>query len=467
MRLRRVGFALVEVAIRRRHGRARAAAFLRTRTGSILLVTITMETAPQADAATVWELKQLVIYWCLPEFMILSPFNLLLFAQRAIAHGLKSRGRPDGGAVGAAIGKRLLQSKNVLHLVALCGLLASPSIAQEIPRAEIPVMVGLYVSPPFVVQEHDRFTGMAVELWESLAATQGLRSEYRSFPTVRALIDAAASGDIDVAVTNLTITQDRALRIDFTHPWFDAGLRIMVNDHQGTRFSDIVGGLKESGYLRAYAWLALFIAAATLLLTVFDRRFYPDFPRRWRDGTAESFFSIMSVVAGRPSGRQNIFGWIGRLWQGLWLVFGIAVLAYVTSSVTSVMTTLSLTNQINSLADLPGRAVGVFTGSVSEAFARSSGFDLHSFANIDEAAAALRDGSIAAIVGDAPVLEYYSHTHPEHGVRVVGGIFEPDKYGFGLAHNSSLTRPLTVELLGAHERGTVEELHVKYFGESP
>ena len=116
------------------------------------------------------------------------------------------------------------------------------------------------------------------------------------------------------------------------------------------------------------------------------------------------------------------------------------MLAYVTSSVTSVMTTLSLTNQINSLADLPGKSVGVFTGSVSEDFARHSGFDLHSFANIDEAVAALLDGSVDAIVGDAPCSSITAHTHPENGVEVIGGIFEPDKYGFGLTLNSPLTQ---------------------------
>ena len=34
---------------------------------------------------------------------------------------------------------------------------------------------------------------------------------------------------------------------------------------------------------------------------------------------------------------------------------------------------------------------------------------------------ALRDGSIDAIVADAPVLEYYAHTHPEERVDVIGG----------------------------------------------
>lgn len=359
-------------------------------------------------------------------------------------------------------------AKNALYLVMLWLLLsAGGSFAQELPDARQPVRVGVYVSPPFVIQEKDHFTGMAIELWQALADAQGLQSQYQSFPTVRALIDATASGKVDIAVTNLTITQGRAQRIDFTYPWFDAGLRIMVDEHQGTGFLEVVSGLSQSGFLRAYAWIAFVVLAATVMLTLFDRRFDPNFPRRWRDGAAESFFAVMSVAAGKASGRKNAFGWVGRVWQGLWLVCGIAVLAFVTSSVTSVMTTLSLTNQINSLTDLPGKAVGVFAGSVSEEFARRSGLDVYSFPNIDEAVAALKDGDIAAIVGDAPVLEFYSHSHPEQRVDVIGGIFEPDKYGFGLPLNSPSTRRLTVELIGAHERGLVEQLHDKYFGDSP
>ena len=359
-------------------------------------------------------------------------------------------------------------SRSAIWLALLCSLLAvTSSFAQETAQAKQPVRVGLFISPPFVMQQQGRFTGMAIELWESIAGSQGIQSEYRPFPTIRALIDAAANGEIDVAVTNLTITQGRAQRIDFTHPWFDGGQRIMVNEHQGTSLLDVVAGLRDAGFLRAYAWLAFVIATATVSLTIFDRKFDPAFPRRWREGVAESFFSVMSVAAGKASGRKNIFGWVGRIWQGLWLIFGIAVLAYVTSSVTSVMTTLSLTNQISSLADLPGKTVGVFAGSVSEDFARDSGFDRQSFSNIDEAVAALHDGTIDAIVGDAPVLEYYAHNHPEGRVDVIGGLFEPDKYGFGLTRNSPLTRQLTVEILGAHEHGVVEELHAKYFGESP
>jgi polar amino acid transport system substrate-binding protein len=329
--------------------------------------------------------------------------------------------------------------------------------AQDAPTEPQPLKVGLYLSPPFVMEDDGRYTGMAVELWEALAADLDLQSDYEVLPTFRELVRATSAGDLDVAVTNLTITQERAERIDFTHPWYDAGLRIMINQDRGTGFREVVAGLHESGYLRSYAWLAFVVVVATALLTLFDRRFDKDFPRRWREGIAESFYAVMSVATSGRAARKNLFGWVGRIWQALWLVCGVAVLAYITSTVTSVMTTLSLTNQIHSLADLPGKTVGVFTGSVAEEFAQTSALRERSFANIDEAVTALRDGGIAAIVGDAPVLEYYAESHPDVPVAVVGPIFEPDKYGFGLTLGSELTRPLTVELLGAHESGLLDE----------
>lgn len=326
--------------------------------------------------------------------------------------------------------------------------------------------VGVYLSPPFVMKEGDRYTGMAIDLWEQLSSELDLQSEYVELDTYSALVDATADGEVDVAVTNLTITRSRVERIDFTQPWFDAGLRIMVRREQGSSFRELVVGLRESGHLKAYAWIAFVIVIATALLTVFDRRFDKNFPRRWRDGAAESFYTVMSVTtSGKMPSRKNLFGWIGRIWQGMWLVCGIAVLAYVTSSVTSVMTTLSLTNQINSVADLPGRPVGVQTGSVAEEYAGDVGLDTHSYAHIEDAVEALLEGRITAIIGDAPVLEYHAHVNPAQPVSVVGPIFRPDKYGFGLSQHNELTRPLTVEVISARRGGLAEELRARYFGD--
>lgn len=327
------------------------------------------------------------------------------------------------------------------------------------------LVVGVLASPPFVIENNGKFTGLAIDLWEELASENEWQFGYRKYETFRELLDATESGQVDLAMTNITITQQRALKVDFTQPWFDGGMRLMVSTEQGTGFRGVLKGLAQAGFITAYAWIALVIVLTTALLTLFDRRFDTSFPTRWRDGVAESFFTVMSVVtSGRPPSRKNLFGWIGRIWQALWLVCGIAVLAFVTSSVTSVMTTLSLSNQISSVNDLDGRPVGVLIGTVEEDYAHEQGLAVRSYSGLTNATAALLDGEVTAIIADAPVLEYYAHTNPDVPVSVVGRLFERDKYGFALPRHSPLTRDVTLAVLGAVDAGRIEELEARYFG---
>lgn len=386
----------------------------------------------------------------------------------------------------------------VLLFTLLYALLCAGALrAEETPPAapakggeRAVLQVGIYESPPFVMGDTGGDmgggdtaksdtgkgdtggggnapapTGMAIDLWDYLAKAEGIDFEYLSFDTYRDLVDAISSGGIDVAVSNLTITRARAERADFTQPWFDGGMRIMVPSTSDTSFLGFVTALREAGHLRLYLWIAGSILFGSVALTIFDRRFNPGFPARWRDGFAESFYNVMSLATtGKMPSRAHLFGWLGRIWQALWLVCGVAILAYATSSITSVMTTLALTGQINSLADLPGRSVGVLSGSVAEPLARAEGMRVRTYARIGEAAEALRAGEIDAVVADAPVLEYHAFSHPEAGLRVVGPRFEPDKYGFALPRGDDLTKRLTLQILDAQESGKLEALRETYFG---
>src|SRR5690606_8378018 len=67
------------------------------------------------------------------------------------------------------------------------------------------------------------------------------------------------------------------------------------------------------------------------------------------------------------------------------------------------------------------------TGTVQEDYARNEGLRTRSYSSLDEAVGALLNGDMAAIIHDAPVLEYYAHTHRDQPVEVVGRLFEKDK----------------------------------------
>lgn len=346
-----------------------------------------------------------------------------------------------------------------------CLLVSSTANAQaQLPEARL-VTVGVYVSPPFIIAEKNRYDGMATDLWEAVAGDLHLGTQYVSYPTLRELVDATRNGEVDAAVTNLTITSARAQLLAFTQPWYDAGLRLMVPSVSPSGFDRILSGLSDAGHLRAYGWLLTVIAVATIGFTLFDRKFDPEFPKRWREGAAESFHNVISIATnGKTSGRKNLFGWIGRIWQAVWMLVGVGTIAYVTSSVTSVMTTVAIERGIHSIADLPGKTVGVFQGSASEEFIAARGIGSRSYQDIDAAVSAMNDGDIDAIVGDAPVLEFYVNSKPSEDVATVGKIFHPDKYGFAFPVGSDLAQPVTLQLLKRMEDGTVEKLRNRYFG---
>lgn len=324
--------------------------------------------------------------------------------------------------------------------------------------------VGVYVSPPFVVKtDKEEFSGMAIDLWEVAAGNLGWQYQYHEVATYDGLVEGLEKGELDVVVTNITITQERARRMDFTHPWYDAGMRLMVPKVAGR--GRLLDGLREGGHLRVYVALAVAVLLATWLLTVVDRKYDREFTRQWREGLAESFNHVVSIIVSGKTSHKNIFGPLGRVISAIWLLCGVALVAYITSSVTSVMTAESIKGQINGVSDLKGRVVGVAAGSTGEKFAIDAGLASLRHKGVGDAARALQDDDVAAVVGDAPVLEYYAHTHPESGLEVVGVLFNPDKYGFGLRHGSALQKPLTIQLLGLQENGQLEALRTHYFGE--
>lgn len=325
-----------------------------------------------------------------------------------------------------------------------------------------PLRVGVYVSPPFVMQDSKgAFKGMGIELWETVAKELGLSYKYIHYHNFKELIAATVRGDVDVLATNFTVTLERAEVMEISYPWFDSGMRLLVNAENK---SSVFDELKDNGQLYAYGWLAFLMFGLTLVITLARRRFDKNFHHGWKEGLA---ISLHDLVLAAKSGRipHQYFGWVGYLLSAAWMVLGVALIAYVTSTLTSAMTSVALTSDIHSLYDLPGKSVGVVSGSVSNDFLSSRGIEPVPYNEIDDAIKDLHAHKLDAFVDDAPVLEYYAYSHPELGMDVVGNLFAPEKYAF--AANKSRTKlmdAVSLQLIGLHESGELQRIKEKYFG---
>jgi glutamine transport system substrate-binding protein len=81
---------------------------------------------------------------------------------------------------------------------------------------------------PFEFKGKDgKYTGFDVDLWDAIAKRAGL--DYKLIPMdFNGLIPGLTTGNLDVALAAIFIKSSREKAIDFSHPYFRAGLKVMV-----------------------------------------------------------------------------------------------------------------------------------------------------------------------------------------------------------------------------------------------
>jgi len=84
--------------------------------------------------------------------------------------------------------------------------------------------------------------GFDIDIIRSIAAAQGKEVQIEPM-NFDALIPALQKSDIDIAVSNITINEERMQHVDFTDSYYRAGLSIVVPvyDEQIQNFSDLQG----------------------------------------------------------------------------------------------------------------------------------------------------------------------------------------------------------------------------------
>ena len=87
-----------------------------------------------------------------------------------------------------------------------------------------------------------QFTGFDVELWDAIARDLGLGYRWQTMD-FNGIIPALQSGNIDAAIAGITIKSAREKVVDFSYPYYDAGLMILVRSDNADikSISDLAG----------------------------------------------------------------------------------------------------------------------------------------------------------------------------------------------------------------------------------
>jgi ABC-type amino acid transport substrate-binding protein len=366
--------------------------------------------------------------------------------------------------------------------VALAAACVTTATADVTPQAAAPVFraaeqtdlpvrtvrVAIFPDAPFAVHEASgRWDGFAAVVLQAAAAQAHLNLEFHECASLNELFEEVAGGKADVGAGNLLVTSARLSRVAFTQPILDGGLKVMVPTDRSHSVASLWDGLVDDGHVRVVAWGAVITLALTLVVVAVLRRIDRDFTPHLHEGLAESFYHVVAItMTGKTSYKGNVApGWVGKIIAATWLVFGVTTVAYLTSSLSSVMTANAMKSRIDGQRDLKGKRVGTLQGSVGERYCALHGIDVVRFPTVDAAAEALAARGVDAVVADAQSLEYFDTSHPDVPVATVGEMFERRHFAFAVRPgDDDLLRRLNTAIVSLREDGALDHVRTRWFG---
>ena len=320
---------------------------------------------------------------------------------------------------------------------------------------------------PFVMYENGRYTGFGIDLWRELAQEAGFTFEIYGVDTTAKLVDEIKRNSADVAVSGIGITSRREVDFDFSHPFYESGLQLMISSQEESAMADMLANLLSIAFSGDLVWIVglffLVLLAASHIVWMLEKRDNKDFSKRYGTGLWEAFWWAVVTVTTVGYGDKTPKGRGGRLFGLFWILVGYFVFAYFTATVSSTVTVQRLTSSIEGLQDLFGKKVATVERSPSAEFLATQGFDTVLVEEIDDAYALLESGEAKAVVYDAPVLQYHASNEGRGKVEVVGLTFQRLQYGFAMPADSPFRERVNVALLSLIEKGEYTEIHDKWF----
>ena len=138
-------------------------------------------------------------------------------------------------------------------VIATAALSSLPAWAKQ----ERKLVVGMDATyPPFGSQDTEtrQYVGYDVDIIRAIGKAEGFEVEVKNL-AFDGLIPALKTGNIDIAINDITITPERAKTVDFSNRYYIAGLGVVVNaenttitkpeDLEGKRLAVSIGSTGE------------------------------------------------------------------------------------------------------------------------------------------------------------------------------------------------------------------------------
>ncbi|XP_010636740.1 glutamate receptor ionotropic, NMDA 2B [Fukomys damarensis] len=285
-----------------------------------------------------------------------------------------------------------------------------------------------------------------------------------------------------MAVGSLTINEERSEVVDFSVPFIETGISVMVSRSNGT--------VSPSAFLEPFSadvWVMMFVMlliVSAVAVFVFEYFSPVGYNRCLADGRepggpsftiGKAIWLLWGLVFNNSVPVQNPKGTTSKIMVSVWAFFAVIFLASYTANLAAFMIQEEYVDQVSGLSDKkfqrpndfsPPFRFGTVPNGSTERNIRNNYAEMHAYMGkfnqrgVDDALLSLKTGKLDAFIYDAAVLNYMAGR--DEGCKLVtigsGKVFASTGYGIAIQKDSGWKRQVDLAILQLFGDGEMEEL---------
>nr|XP_031541753.1 glutamate receptor ionotropic, NMDA 2C [Vicugna pacos] len=286
----------------------------------------------------------------------------------------------------------------------------------------------------------------------------------------------------DMAIGSLTINEERSEIVDFSVPFVETGISVMVARSNGT--------VSPSAFLEPYSpsvWVMMFVMCLTVVaITVFMFEYFSpvSYNQNLTSGKksggpsftiGKSVWLLWALVFNNSVPIENPRGTTSKIMVLVWAFFAVIFLASYTANLAAFMIQEQYIDTVSGLSDkkfqrphdqYPPFRFGTVPNGSTERNIRSNYRDMHTHMvkfnqrSVEDALTSLKMGKLDAFIYDAAVLNYMAGK--DEGCKLVtigsGKVFATTGYGIAMQKDSHWKRAIDLALLQFLGDGETQKL---------
>ena len=265
--------------------------------------------------------------------------------------------------------------------------------------------VGVTDSPPFIIIEDDKITGLTIDLWNVISDSMNIDYHFvrNDFDDVMTNI---YEGEVNISIAPMAINSSHADSTFYTQPFYITSMCVAVENHYESGFVTIIKNLFSLSFLKTIGLLLLINFSIGLLIWLAERKENPAFSNKL-DGIIDGFWWSWVTMTTVGYGDKSPQTKNGKILATIWMLVAILIISGFTATISSELTTKRLQNNVSNLHDLHKMKVGCLEGRNTAIYLDYKHIKHRQYQTFEEAFEALEKGEINALVDEGATLNYY------------------------------------------------------------